>query len=694
MMNMFDNFFNERTLPLNKKFSGMYRAVVVDTNDPFRMHRVKFKMPEMHDADLDDSLCPWAVPSFDFGTKGCGKWSYPCIGDYIWVQFEKNHAYGPVYTGFADPTRRRFYALPSLYGETPRPVDINSDLVDHLQDYQIDYMPKDGRPMSYGNQDRYGNLDIISAVGFFPIEHDIDPVPEASDSLCSIDYEQKLSRPIANDPDSKFMLRMTKYGNMLLQSDVGYDWRNDGDNGEFTGDFDEDAQYEIDRWHYMQRLIHEDSPSDRDQRRIQIATRYGHKFEMRDVGWNKTRDGEFGDSKTIGDGDDQRWIKLRTKGGNLIELIDIGSDSEQDEFVSRNLIQEVSLFEQLDGEDKFIDSSGNKDARMVRFITRSGIKFVLDDRGSHNTSAQSENLSNDEIGIGVLIKGRATPGTKNDYSSKSGDPTGFFWQIDERPSSNSTIWGTPRGQAIELNDNEERLTLCSAIPDMPTKWEYVYNNEFLESSTVKFDPLHNTHHLVIDHASEAIRFKTRSGNGIGSELKKLGDSAEGINAGLEVHDAPSGNPWVELVDHDDRGIYMSRSNGITAMRAKDGKEMAIWLDDNNDSIVLYNGDGKIQIVSNNSIEFISDNISFKCDNFNVNSKKSIIKAGSGSFVFNSSGFGTSGDIDAKNVRAFFPSVPIPEHIVGQGVGSASPKSGRVSNLNKAEIPVIKPDNRL
>lgn len=692
---VWNSFFSQRVKPLGQRFPGSYRAIVVETNDPLRMHRVRFKIPELHDWDLKPADCPWAVPSTDMGTKGCGRWSYPCIGDYIWIQFEKNHPYGPIYTGFANPTRKQYYSLPSLYGPTQLPVAADKP----PEDYNLDYMPKDQRPMSHGWQDRYGNLEIHSAVGFYPVEHKEPPPPLGIDELSRGDFLASENVPQANNPDSKMMARLTKYGNLILQADMGYQWLKDGANGEFTGDFDQDNDFEIKRWIYMQRVLHEDSPTGRDQRRIMQLTRYGHKFEMRDVGWNKSRKGEWDDDQhTIGDGEDQRWIKLRTKGGMLMEACDIGFD-EQDEFVGRLLIDEVGKTELLDGEDKFTDRAGNKDARFWRLVTRSGLKFVIDDRGSDTKHAQDPGRKNSELGIGVLIKGRATPGTKADnYDILSGNPVGYFWQFDEQ--RNYTTWGTPLGQVIEMNDGEEYMAICSRLPELPSSWKYLEDNEFLEKSVEDLDPAHSTHHLLIDHGREMIRFKTRAGTGEASRNKKLGTAATGQHAGIEVHDAPEDNPWAEFVDIDGRGLWFSRQDGIGVMRAKDGKNIYICLDDKRNNIILQNAEagGSVKIYCQGKVDVVSgDTITLQGRQIIMNASDSItFNSGGGGASFTKDSVVLSGDLKAQNVYAYFPTAEKPTHINGKGIGQAAGGTRQpVSNLNKDGLPSkTKPDNRI
>jgi len=691
---VWDSFFAQRIKPLQIRFNGTYRAVVVETNDPLRMRRVRFKMPELHDWDLKPDDCPWAVPAYDLGTKRCGRFSYPCIGDHIWITFEKNHPYGPIYTGFADPTRRKFYALPSLYGKTQIPVDQNSNVTQPPDDYDEAYLPKDERPMSHGWQDRYGSLDIHNATGFFPAEHAEKTPPPDADPLTKSDFKQSQHIPESNNPDSKMMCRLTKYGMLILQADMGYVWKKEGGLGEFEGDFDNDEEFEIARWKYMQRVLHEDNPTGHDQRRIMQLTRYGHKFEMRDVGWNKTREGEFSsDVRIIGDGDDQRWVKMRTKGGHLIQLCDVGSDPEEDEFIKRLLIDEAKE-PNLDDEDKFGD-----DARFIRFVTRSGIKIALDDRTSDNKKAQNPDLKNTDIGIGVLVKGRATPGTIADpYSEQSGNPIGYYWQFDERPDRNSTTWGTPMGQLMEMDDNEEFLAICSRLPSFPSSWKNLEDNEFLESSAEGQNLASSTHHLILDHGREAIRLKSRAGSGDPSRTQKLGAAASGEHAGIEIHDAPEDNPWTEIVDIDKRGIWFSRQESVGIWRAKDGSNIHIWLDDNDNNIVLHNAEssGKVQIYCAGNVEIISDKVvGLRGNAIEMSGNQIRMDAGGTNYTFGPDALRTNGSIHATNVFARLPNAERPAVVSGRGIGEASGGGDPVSNLQVEALPgKVEPENRL
>ena len=655
-----DRFLNARERPLDQRFPGIYRSIVVETNDPLNMHRIRFKCPEMHDWDLKPEECPWAVSQFHLGGKRAGSWVCPCIGDWVWIAFEKQHPYGPVWTGFCTPTRRKFYPYPAIYGVTPLPVDVEGTATKAPEDYNKDYLPKDSRPMSSGMADRYGSLDIVSSVGFFPVEHAAKPPGADNDSLQSqtstdkatntkIPYKQTTLPPEMNNPDGKFMVRLSKYGHLLLIGDQGYHWQIPSDTsgttgatksdiGEFYGDADKDESWEIARWKYLQKLINEDATQGADQRRMMMWTRYGHKLEMRDVGWNKTRDGEYGDPRKISDSTkDERWAKLRTKGGMLFQMSDIGFDPVEDTFVKRKLIDETGTKTEKENE------YWKGDARWIRWVTRYGFKIVLDDRGSDTKNADTEE---NPRGYGALIKGRRTPGAQG--TTVTGNPRGFYWEFNEKDQLNQTTWGSPLGTTAQINDKLQYFMIGSK-PLYPTPWQGIKANEFLEDSLVVDDTELNSYCLKLDYQNEYLRLKTAGGHGSppwGPPINPRSSSG-GIQQGLECRDGSLGDdPWTELVDIDDRGLWFSGQKKLTVCRARqypDAIKICWWFDEDKREIVISNTESasgaKIQISCSGDVEVISQqNVKvFANQSVTVRSNDKItLMGGSGLLEINSS----------------------------------------------------------
>jgi len=614
---VWDKFFELRTKPLWERFPGCYRAMVVETNDPLNMMRIRFKCPDMHDFDLPADSCPWAVPSPDLGGKHAGRFSHPVIGDWVWITFERQHPYGPVWIGFADPTRRKMYTYPQVHGITPVPINESGKPEKSPEDYDKDYLPKDGRPMAHGWTDRYGNLDIHSAVGYYPVEHKEPPPPAEHDAIQGSAFQQQSAKPEVNDPDKKYMARVTKYGHIFIMGDQGYHWQNTDQSevGEFTGDTSKDEEFETKRWLFLQRLLNDNVPrasdKDGDQRKQMMLTRYGHRFEMRDVGWaqqgpiaSKSREGEYGPSRTLSKEaeSDYRWIKMRTKGGMLFQMYDKGFHPQDDKFIKRNLLEESGS--KSEQENQYW---GDRDARWVRIVTRYGIKLVLDDRGSSDTNADKDELPR---GMGVLIKGRRSPGAKK--RPAKGDPRGFFWQFDERDDANHTMWGSPLGQTVEINDRYQYIILASSLgKGWVPKWQYLKENEFISKPAMMADPEKSSHHLKLDHDNEYLRLKTRANQGKAPE-KPANPSGVGkseLQQGLEARDGKKGDgPWVELVDCQERGIWLSKKHQLGIWRAKKKRKMYQWFDDNARKIVIYNDEanGTVEIYCDNQVNVISN----------------------------------------------------------------------------------------
>ena len=622
-------FFDHRQRSLWERFPGHYRAQAVEVNDPAAMGRIRFKCPEMHDFDLKAEECPWAVPSFDLGGKKAGKITHPCIGDWVWVTFEKQHPFGPVWTGFATPIKRRYYVLSQIaekpdpkldeHNKSPSTLDSKNKPITYIN-YDEKYLPKDGRPMAYGEQDRYGNLEISSSIGYYPVEHDVDPPPPDIDPVNKNVLGSVLKRPEVNNPDKKFILKTTKYGNILLLGDQGYYWKKDGDYGEFYGDSDKDDKFETDRHLYLQKQINENQPrtdiQGGDQRRVELSTRYGHKIECRDVGWaqpgpkdSKSRKDEYGPPAYLSkeDKNDFRWIKIRTKGGMLFQAYDKGFDPQEDTFVARNRLEEVGA--STEQEDKYWS---DRDARWIRIVSRHGYKFVIDDRGSDSRS--SEKLENPS-GNGILIKGRRTASTHGIV--KTGAPTGFYWEFNENDETNHSSWGSPTGQNIEINDRYQYIMMSSRLGDnWSASYQGLKENEFIGKPAMSaykeygYNPEIASHHLKIDLDNEYIRLKTRANKGYApnNPVVDSGVDIQELNQGFEARDGQNEDgPWVEIVDSQNRGFWFSKKYQAGIWRSSSDSSMCMCIDDINKKIIIQNNEltGIVDIFAANGINIIS-----------------------------------------------------------------------------------------
>lgn len=698
--------FRERTASLETRFSGFYRAKVVETNDPLNMFRLRFRCPDMHDSTLKAEDCPWAVPAPGMGGRRAGSWVAPTIGDYIWITFEKNHPYGPVWVGFASPTRRKFYPYPAVYTKTPLSVNDEGQVADKPLDYNEEFLPKDGRPMSFGQQDRYGNLDLSSAVGFYPSEHEEPPPPPDFDAIQNSEFQQADIPPKVNEPDTKMMVRVTKYGMISLMGDQGYWWQKkekEGDEaskelGEFVGDAVKDEDYENKRWQYVQKLLNANKPSGQDLRMMMDLTRYGHRIEARDTGWaqigpvkSKSRAGEYGDERRVlskEEENDFRWLKFRTKGGWLFQAYDKGWDPEEDEWIKRPILEEVGA-----GSEKEDVHWKDKDARFLRIMGRH-FKFVLDERG---TDPKESFTKENPRGNGVLLKGRRSPGCLKD-GAVEGNPRGFYFEFNENDKGNHTTWGSPMGQAIEMNDATEYLAVCVGLgKDYSTKWRNVEENEFLLEPTRKRQPDTKCYALILDHQNEFLSLKTRAGKGEkpGDEKNKSELGEDDLNQGLEAHDGSQGDgPWVEVVDSEHRGLFFHRKKKLSILRAKKDKKLYVWLDEEKNAVVVFNdeADGKVQIRAAGDIEVISTggDITFQARNINFKADAKIrCDAGGGLMTIERKKISTTVDIYGREAMMFVHGVK-----AGPGAGDKQPGGDRVEALEAVEAPEqVEPTDR-
>lgn len=694
---VWEKFFSARGRALEERFPGHYRAMIVETNDPLSMNRVKFRCPELHDATAEARDLPWAIPCFDLGGKRAGRFTTPVIGDWVWITFEKQHPYGPIWTGFASPTRRKYYAYPQVFNITPVPVNERGEPDSRPKDYDKDYLPKDGRPMAHGWVDRYGNIDLSSSVGYFPSEHDIKPPPPDHDAVAGSAFEQLNQRPQVNDPDKKYMVRVTKYGHIFLMGDQGYHWKKDDDSdlGEFYGEAEKDEKYETKRWLFLQKLINDNVPKASehggDQRKMVMLTRYGSRFEMRDAGWaqkgpieSKSRQDEFGESRILSNEQesDYRWIKIRTKGGMLFQAYDKGFHPGEDRFIKRPLIQEAGV--QSEHEDKHW--GGRRDARWMRMVTRYGLKFVLDDRGADERDADKREVPR---GVGILMKGRRSPAAKD--RKHWGDARGFQWEFNENDEANHSTWASPMGQAVEINDRYQYTMIAVSMgKGWVPKHRGMKENEFIRKPLMLNDPERNSHHLKLDHDNEYIRFKTRGNSGPHPEdaANPSGVGRNETQQGFEARDGQKGDgPWVEVVDCQNRGFWFSKQKQIGIWRSKRDRQMYQWFDDNQRKIVIFNDEanGIVEIYANQSVNVLStQTINMRADSdIFIKSGGSIkMQAGGAKMTLYPDSIGTNVQFNGPRVNAFVCGV-----MPGPGGGCPSPGGESVERLERSDPPI-------
>lgn len=701
-----DNILNSPPM-MNLKKSGVYRAKVVETNDPLNINRLRIIVPELHDDDMPPEYTPWACPSPAIGGNGAFAFAAATIGDWVWVMFEKDDPHVPMYIGYANPIRRGTYSIQQIHVATV-PV-LTKDGVENrtrTRDYNSNYLPKDGRPMSTGYVDKYGNTDMSSAVGYVPQVHRVIPASTEIGGAARSNMSRLNNAPEVNKPDLKYMLRMTKYGHVQLMSDQGYHWYKDPDDkeseiGEFSGDRDTDYDFEAKRWLSVQKLIADGGPDGKDNRRQLMLTRYGHMLDMRDVGWaqrgpvsSKSREGEYSDPRFLSNEEerDLRFVRLRSKGGMCLMMGDKGFHPEEDKFVRR------TLQDDLKQQDKELEENwgGDKDARFIALMTRYGWKFVLDDRGS---DARDADKNDRPRGLGALLKGRRRPGTgTEDSTSALGKPRGFFFQMVERDSLNSLMLGSPMGHCMEMSDKYQYAMIASTMGrNWSSEWKGAKEHEYNRRPMMERDPEQSAHHMKLDHANEYVRFKTRGGRGpapIG-KIERSGVSQRELQQGIEARDGQGGDgPWVEVVDAQSRGIWMSKNQQLLIIRGKKRKQLYLWINDETDELVIFNGEksGTIKVYSEGNIELKStQNITLDAGGtLNLRGNRIHMQAGVGAKmtlarnVFCNARI-SAGQFKGRLIDAF------------PGPGAGFPSTEGTENVEELEIPVqpekIEPGDR-
>jgi len=650
---VWDTFFKRRSVDLFHRFTGWYRAIVEETNDPLDFRRVRFRCPELHNKSVKVEDLPWALPAPWQGGPNSGHFPVVMIKDIVYVCFEKNHPYVAIWCASADSTRRRSYPLFSIYAQTPVAVSEDGDKIGRPKDSKDveEFLPKDGRPMSHGISDRYGHFFWMNSVGFFPTTHRPSPAAAGTDAIAKKDFEIAKKPPELNDPDTKFVSLGTKYGHFFVFGDQGYNWKE-----EFEGDFLKDEDFEIARYRYFVKHLNEEQNKEHDQRRMEWRTRAGHKQEFRDVGWEKSRPGEYGDPKTIADSKerDERWMKWRTKGGHILQAIDVGFDPEKDVFYKE--LNKTQIGVKPDKEDDLGAKKGD-DSRMWRMVTRHGNGLWLDDRGSSATKGDDK----EPHGNGFLVRSRK----------------GFQVQANDKAELDNLLIASPKDQCIEVNDRFQYV-LMTTSQSSPLHTEMSNTQirgkpRWITKPGQASDPEANTHHLKLDKQNDYIRLKTPQG------------------AGVEMRDgqAPCGT-WLEARDQENRALWFSKTDNWLLLRSKKGQKY-ILLDDNDDVILIRNEAGKIQIRAKDKIEILCDNgdicLEAPQGQIGMRAKSIEIATQGANHKIDGGGIGTTKVIQGAELKGFHAKL-----MVGLGGGFNAAKGGNPCKVDPKIITRKKPED--
>lgn len=81
-----------------KRYSGVYKALVVEGSDPKKMGRVKVRVKGIHDGLPNDAL-PWAMGTSQTAVAGGGSFFEPAKDSKVSVRFLEGDINFPVWTG-------------------------------------------------------------------------------------------------------------------------------------------------------------------------------------------------------------------------------------------------------------------------------------------------------------------------------------------------------------------------------------------------------------------------------------------------------------------------------------------------------------------------------------------------------------------------------------------------------------------
>jgi uncharacterized protein involved in type VI secretion and phage assembly len=77
------------------RFYGKYRGKVTSNIDPYKMGRVRAKVPIV----FGDEESGWALPSAPYGGPGVGFFFVPPVDANVWIEFEGGDPDYPIWTG-------------------------------------------------------------------------------------------------------------------------------------------------------------------------------------------------------------------------------------------------------------------------------------------------------------------------------------------------------------------------------------------------------------------------------------------------------------------------------------------------------------------------------------------------------------------------------------------------------------------
>ena len=169
--------------------NAFYMAIVEDTNDPYRLGRVRIRIPGIHGISrnqayyLPNDSLPWAKPAILNGAgNDQGQFIVPSRGTRVFVTFEFNDFDKPLYFGGAicviGAKDKIYNDNPDIYSSSD--VIVNTD--DRITDidgeaYQVLYKSLKGSTILINDKDGKECIKIIDAAGQQIIMENNDLVP-------------------------------------------------------------------------------------------------------------------------------------------------------------------------------------------------------------------------------------------------------------------------------------------------------------------------------------------------------------------------------------------------------------------------------------------------------------------------------------------------------------------------------------
>jgi len=159
------------------KYNGIYRGIVVDTDDTLKLGRVKIKvLPMMNDiqvmlGEVKDAL-PWAVPAMPLSEgagAGFGTFTVPQIDAMVWCFFENGDFMQPVYFAEAQTKVHGMPAWRTVNYPDRKGVEFKNGMrmwMDEHDDVVYIEHPSGNYYKIYGKGADYGQIEMVGKDDF------------------------------------------------------------------------------------------------------------------------------------------------------------------------------------------------------------------------------------------------------------------------------------------------------------------------------------------------------------------------------------------------------------------------------------------------------------------------------------------------------------------------------------------------